>query len=82
MSLQRPLQYISVYVDAEACERSERWGPCYGCYRRVRVRDLELLTRTRRHRYWSWVKRAFCGECCGLVLQSDLGMPIPNEGTG
>ena len=78
MSLGRPLHYIGLRVDAEECENSEHWGQCYGCYRRVRVRDLQLLQHTRRSRSWTWVCRPFCGECYAIVLLGDIGIPIPN----
>jgi hypothetical protein len=50
-------------------EASERWGQCWACYRRTRVRTVELLTTTRRRRQPVWTAREFCGTCAAQLLE-------------
>lgn len=82
MSLVRPLQYTAVRVDAAVSETTERWGQCHGCYRRCRVRQVELLQRSRRAQVIHWIPRDLCGECTAVVLSNEIGMDIPSLSTG
>jgi len=68
VSLQRPLQYTDLRTDITVHADLEHWGQCFGCYRRVRVRVVELLQVSRRSPAPHWIARDFCGECSALVL--------------
>jgi hypothetical protein len=50
-------------------EASEHFGPCWSCRRRVLLRDVELLTVTKRRRQPLWTGRSFCGACAAQLLE-------------
>lgn len=78
MSSRRPFEYIAVREYESPGDAGERWGQCWGCYVKARVRPLELMTKTRRTAGWTWAVRVFCGWCTAVVLTDEIGLNIPN----